>query len=204
MNAIFRGTTVCSRLEAHTSSYSSPLTTALGPTNHPFTPTLSYQPFHTNSFTLIHPDHKMFLLYQALLLVFFACTSALSPAQWRSQSIYQVITDRFARTDSSTSASCDLQRYCGGTWQGLIDQLDYIQGMGFSAVSQSLKLCGKTRANSTRSGSRPLYRTWRNRRRTETLTTDIGRRTFTKSTRTSDLPRTWSSCRQLCMTEACT
>jgi alpha-amylase len=77
----------------------------------------------------------MFRLYQALFLVFCACTSALTPAQWRSQSIYQVITDRFARTDGSTSASCDLNRYCGGTWQGLIKKLDYIQNMGFSAVS---------------------------------------------------------------------
>jgi alpha-amylase len=77
----------------------------------------------------------MFLLYQALFLAFLACTSALTPAQWRSQSIYQVITDRFARTDGSTSASCDLNRYCGGTWQGLIKKLDYIQNMGFSAVS---------------------------------------------------------------------
>jgi hypothetical protein len=78
----------------------------------------------------------MFRLYQALFLVFCACTSALTPAQWRSQSIYQVITDRFARTDGSTSALCDLNRYCGGTWQGLIKKLDYIQNMGFSAVSR--------------------------------------------------------------------
>jgi alpha-amylase len=77
----------------------------------------------------------MFRLYQVLFLVFCACTSALTSAQWRSQSIYQVITDRFARTDGSTSASCDLNRYCGGTWQGLIKKLDYIQNMGFSAVS---------------------------------------------------------------------
>jgi alpha-amylase len=77
----------------------------------------------------------MVLLYQALFLAFLACASALTPAQWRSQSIYQVITDRFARTDGSTSASCDLNRYCGGTWQGLIKKLDYIQNMGFSAVS---------------------------------------------------------------------
>lgn len=62
--------------------------------------------------------------------------SALSPAQWRSQSIYQVVTDRFARTDGSTTATCDtnLGLYCGGTWQGLINKLDYIQGMGFTAV----------------------------------------------------------------------
>lgn len=65
---------------------------------------------------------------------------ALSPAGWRSQSIYQVLTDRFARTDGSTTAACNVgdQLYCGGTWQGIINKLDYIQGMGFTAVSISL------------------------------------------------------------------
>jgi alpha-amylase len=58
----------------------------------------------------------------------------LTPAQWRQESIYQVITDRFARTDGSTTASCDINDYCGGSWQGLINKLDYIQGMGFTAV----------------------------------------------------------------------
>lgn len=62
--------------------------------------------------------------------------SALSAAEWRKQSIYQVVTDRFARTDLSTTASCrsEDQAYCGGTWRGLISKLDYIQGMGFTAV----------------------------------------------------------------------
>lgn len=47
----------------------------------------------------------------------------------------QVITDRFARTDGSHPA-CDTsaRRYCGGSWQGLINQLPYIQGAGFDAV----------------------------------------------------------------------
>jgi alpha-amylase len=58
----------------------------------------------------------------------------LTPAQWRSQSIYQVLTDRFARIDGSTTASCDVNKYCGGTWQGIIKKLDYIQQMGFTAV----------------------------------------------------------------------
>ncbi|KAK0970451.1 hypothetical protein LTR54_017953 [Friedmanniomyces endolithicus] len=44
------------------------------------------------------------------------------------------MTDRFARTDGSTTAACNLNDYCGGTWQGLINRLDYIQGMGFTAV----------------------------------------------------------------------
>jgi alpha-amylase len=59
---------------------------------------------------------------------------ALSAADWKTQSIYQVLTDRFARTDGSTTASCNLASYCGGTWRGLINKLDYIQGMGFTAV----------------------------------------------------------------------
>ncbi|KAF2166522.1 glycoside hydrolase family 13 protein [Zasmidium cellare ATCC 36951] len=63
-----------------------------------------------------------------------ALVSGLTPAQWRSQSIYQVMTDRFARTDGSTTAGCDLNEYCGGTWQGLINRLDYIQSMGFTAI----------------------------------------------------------------------
>ncbi|GME28447.1 hypothetical protein GTA08_BOTSDO06744 [Neofusicoccum parvum] len=62
--------------------------------------------------------------------------SAATPAQWRSRSIYQVLTDRFARTDGSTTASCNTQdrQYCGGTYQGIVNKLDYIQGMGFTAI----------------------------------------------------------------------
>jgi alpha-amylase len=54
---------------------------------------------------------------------------ALSPAGWRSQSVYQVLTDRFARTDGSTTATCNTgdQIYCGGSWQGIINKLDYVR-----------------------------------------------------------------------------
>ncbi|THW29580.1 putative alpha-amylase [Aureobasidium pullulans] len=69
-----------------------------------------------------------------LFLVIFAAANGLSPSEWRPQSIYQVMTDRFARTDGSTTASCDLGDYCGGTWKGLVNKLDYIQNMGFTAV----------------------------------------------------------------------
>ncbi|KAK0703832.1 glycoside hydrolase family 13 protein [Lasiosphaeria miniovina] len=60
----------------------------------------------------------------------------MAAAGWRGQSIYQVVTDRFARTDLSTTAACNAsqQVYCGGTWRGLISRLDYIQGMGFTAI----------------------------------------------------------------------
>ncbi|GES59433.1 alpha-amylase A type-1/2 [Aspergillus terreus] len=72
-----------------------------------------------------------------LLLGAIASTSlAATPADWRSQSIYFLLTDRFAQTDGSTTAACDTsaRQYCGGTWQGIIDKLDYIQGMGFTAI----------------------------------------------------------------------
>lgn len=66
----------------------------------------------------------------------FDGVSALSAAEWRSQTIYQVMTDRFARTDGSTTAPCDMYEstYCGGTWKGIAQQLDYIQGLGATAV----------------------------------------------------------------------
>ncbi|KAF3768930.1 glycoside hydrolase family 13 /Carbohydrate-binding module family 20 [Cryphonectria parasitica EP155] len=77
--------------------------------------------------------HLLSLLVAAVLAAPVVC---LSPAEWRSQSIYQVMTDRFARTDLSTTATCDASDgiYCGGTWEGLISKLDYIQDMGFTAV----------------------------------------------------------------------
>ncbi|TQN64312.1 Acid alpha-amylase, partial [Colletotrichum shisoi] len=61
--------------------------------------------------------------------------SALDAAGWRNQSIYQIITDRFATSDGSTPA-CDTTTglYCGGTWKGITSKLDYIQNMGATAI----------------------------------------------------------------------
>ena len=49
-----------------------------------------------------------------MLLGRLSCLAALvgtaiaaTPAQWRSQSIYFMLTDRFARSDGSTDAECD-------------------------------------------------------------------------------------------------
>lgn len=61
---------------------------------------------------------------------------ALTAAEWRSQSIYQVLTDRFSLTNGATNSPCNTgdQVYCGGTWQGIIKNLDYIKNMGFTAI----------------------------------------------------------------------
>lgn len=57
--------------------------------------------------------------------------------EWKQRSIYQVLTDRFAPTtaaqESTTQCDTSQRLYCGGTWQGIIRRLDYIQGMGFDA-----------------------------------------------------------------------
>ena len=55
-----------------------------------------------------------------------------SKEEWKSRSIYQILTDRFART--SNTGSCNLYSYCGGNYQGLIQKLDYIKNMGFDAI----------------------------------------------------------------------
>ncbi|RAK99978.1 alpha-amylase [Aspergillus ibericus CBS 121593] len=62
--------------------------------------------------------------------------TAATTEQWKTRSIYQTMTDRFALTNGSTTAACNTteSNYCGGSWQGTIDKLDYIQGMGFDAV----------------------------------------------------------------------
>ncbi|KAI5837212.1 glycoside hydrolase superfamily [Morchella snyderi] len=54
---------------------------------------------------------------------------------WKTRSIYFVLTDRFAKTDSSSTSACsNLGSYCGGTWKGMEQRLDYIKGLGFDAI----------------------------------------------------------------------
>lgn len=45
-----------------------------------------------------------------------------------------MLTDRFEKTDGNTNACTNLSNYCGGTYKGMINKLDYIQGMGFDAI----------------------------------------------------------------------
>lgn len=71
--------------------------------------------------------------YLAVASAIFTSTSAKTAAEWRESSIYQVLTDRFATTEGSSS-NCQINNYCGGTWKGIENKLDYIQGMGFDAI----------------------------------------------------------------------
>ncbi|KAJ5721169.1 uncharacterized protein N7483_009103 [Penicillium malachiteum] len=74
--------------------------------------------------------------WKFLVAAFAGTVHAASRDQWLSRSIYQLVTDRYARSDNSTTAACNagLGEYCGGSFQGIIYKLDYIQELGFDAV----------------------------------------------------------------------
>ncbi|KAM3066073.1 hypothetical protein ACMFMG_010589 [Clarireedia jacksonii] len=75
---------------------------------------------------------------KCLLLSFIlpAITYAATNDEWAARSIYQVVTDRYARS-KDLDAPCNISNYCGGTWAGIAENLDYIQNMGFTAVQIS-------------------------------------------------------------------
>ncbi|KAL2313830.1 1,4-alpha-D-glucan glucanohydrolase [Schizosaccharomyces pombe] len=81
----------------------------------------------------------MFGVYFVLLFLSSALihvANAGSNAEWRKRIIYQILTDRFAVDDGSTDNPCDpdANQYCGGTWKGIENKLDYIEDMGFNAI----------------------------------------------------------------------
>lgn len=78
----------------------------------------------------------------ALAIAVGACVPP-SPApvaetlEWRDQSIYMVMTDRFRNGDPSNdldSRPGDPSWWQGGDLQGVIDELDYIKGLGMTAI----------------------------------------------------------------------
>jgi glycosidase len=71
-----------------------------------------------------------------LLAILAGSASALDASSMRARSVYQVVTDRFALSNDSTTTACSTsaRQYCGGTWKGIQSKLDYIQGMGFDTV----------------------------------------------------------------------
>lgn len=74
------------------------------------------------------------VLYFFAILSLCSQIACKSKEEWKSRTIYQLLTDRFSKTDGSTQSCQDFSNYCGGTFQGIINHLDYIQGMGFDAI----------------------------------------------------------------------
>jgi alpha-amylase len=77
------------------------------------------------------------ILQVVVFLSLLATLYGATPDEWRSRSIYQLLTDRFSLTSNGRNMdapACDLHGYCGGKWTGIQSHLDYIQAMGFDSV----------------------------------------------------------------------
>ncbi|KYQ93843.1 putative alpha-amylase [Tieghemostelium lacteum] len=73
--------------------------------------------------------------YQLLffILVVSLCRGG-TPDDWSQRTIYQLLTDRFSQTINESTPCANLSGYCGGTFEGVANHLDYIQSMGFDAI----------------------------------------------------------------------
>eukprot|EP00729_Bicosta_minor_P011305 gene11305-17960_t len=80
----------------------------------------------------------MWLCPLFLLACITSHATGLSAREWKRRTVYQIITDRFAlesgRQDQCDQGPCPYGNYCGGTFQGILDKMDYIKGMGFDAI----------------------------------------------------------------------
>ena len=74
------------------------------------------------------------LLFLLAITLFATYVSAGNKEAWKKRTIYQVLTDRYAKSGGDKSKCNNFGNYCGGTYRGLIENLDYIQGMGFDAI----------------------------------------------------------------------
>ncbi|CDO69036.1 Glycoside Hydrolase Family 13 protein [Trametes cinnabarina] len=77
-----------------------------------------------------------YLLNILLSLSLLTSAYAATAEDWRKRSIYQIITDRYALPQGADLNACDpaKQTFCGGTWNTIKDNLDYIQNAGFTAI----------------------------------------------------------------------
>ncbi len=76
-------------------------------------------------------------------LALFSNTLAVGAAEkkidkWQDETVYSLMIDRFNNGDQTNDFGVDINDpngYHGGDFQGIIDQLDYIKEMGFTAIS---------------------------------------------------------------------
>ncbi|KAJ3045030.1 hypothetical protein HDV00_012452 [Rhizophlyctis rosea] len=68
------------------------------------------------------------------MLAALSSASAAGVAEWKQRTVYQVMTDRFSRTDGVTANCENLSTYCGGSWKGIESRLDYLKDLGVDAI----------------------------------------------------------------------
>lgn len=85
------------------------------------------------------------ILCMALIFTILPAIPASAATSLRGESIYQIMVDRFYDGDPTNNATGEAFRYTentqddyrymhGGDWQGIIDKIPYIKGMGYTAI----------------------------------------------------------------------
>lgn len=74
------------------------------------------------------------MLIYILILVLSTTFAGHTKEEWKSRTIYQILTDRFSRSNNDKTPCYNLGRYCGGTWKGITNNLNYIEELGFDAI----------------------------------------------------------------------
>lgn len=74
--------------------------------------------------------------HSAILIVLLLINSAVGADAnaWKTRTIYQLVTDRFWRSNGDTRECEDLFKFCGGDFDGIAMQLSYIKDLGFDAI----------------------------------------------------------------------
>ena len=84
-------------------------------------------------------------LCMALICTILPAIPASAATSLRGESIYQIMVDRYYDGDPTNNATGEAFRYTentqddyrymhGGDWQGIIDKIPYIKGMGYTAI----------------------------------------------------------------------
>ena len=76
-----------------------------------------------------------------ILIILSAAIASIQPstasAIWKGKVIYQILTDRFDKTNSDVIPCAELDTYCGGTFEGARKRLDYVTNLGVDAIWMS-------------------------------------------------------------------
>ena len=62
---------------------------------------------------------KSYILFILLIILNSISCTHHTKEEWKSRSIYQLLTDRFASTDDNIKYCENLGNYCGGTFKGI-------------------------------------------------------------------------------------
>lgn len=78
--------------------------------------------------------HLMFMVILLCLFesIFFVESATIE--QWKDKVVYQILTDRFDTNPTTLTPCEDLTDYCGGTFKGIFNRLDYIKDLGVDAI----------------------------------------------------------------------